>query len=75
MAFGVWPDVSLADARGRREEARRVIAAGLNPSHGQKVARAKACVEENDIFKAVAKEWIAKNEREKMAEITLSKIC
>jgi integrase len=38
------------------------------------VARAKAKVEENDTFKAVAKEWIAKNEREHMAEITLSKI-
>lgn len=74
LAFGSWPEVSLADARGRREEARRMIAAGLDPSHEQKVARAKACGEENDTFKAVAKEWIAKNEREKMAEITLSKI-
>src|SRR3546814_9853084 len=61
-------------ARGRREEARRLIAAGLDPSHEQKVALAKAKVEENDTFKTVAKEWIAKNEREDMAEITLSKI-
>lgn len=35
---------------------------------------AKARVEENDTFKAVAKAWIAKNEREGMAEITLGKI-
>src|SRR3546814_20568068 len=38
------------------------------------LALAKAKVEENDTFKTVAKEWIAKNEREDMAEITLSKI-
>src|SRR3546814_13189847 len=74
LAFGAWPEVSLADARGRREEARRLIAAGLDPSHEQKVALAKAKVEENDTFKTVAKEWIAKNEREDMAENTLSKI-
>lgn len=74
LAFGAWPDVSPADARVRRDEARRLIAAGLDPSHEQKVALAKARVEENDTFKTVAQEWIAKNEREDMAEITLSKI-
>jgi integrase len=74
LAFGAWPHVSLADARSRREEARRLIAAGLDPSHEQKVAAARARVEENDTFKTVAEEWVAKNQREGMAEITLSKI-
>ena len=74
LAFGTWPEVGLADARSRRDEARRLLAAGLDPSHEQKVALAKARVEENDTFKTIAKEWIAKNEREDMAEITLSKI-
>jgi hypothetical protein len=74
LAFGAWPDVSLANARLRRDEARRLIAAGTNPSHQQKVELARARVEENDTFKTVAEEWIAKNGREGMAEITLSKI-
>jgi integrase len=74
LAFGAWPEVGLADARGKRDEARKLLAAGLDPSHERKVATAKARVEENDTFQTVAKEWIAKNQREGMAEITLSKI-
>ena len=53
LAFGAWPDVGLADARGKREKARRLIAAGLDPSQEEKVARAKARIEENDTFKTV----------------------
>jgi integrase len=74
LAFGAWPAVGLADARARRDEARRLLAAGIDPSHQQKVDAARARVEENDTFKTVAKEWTAKNEREGMAEITLGKI-
>ncbi len=74
LAFGAWPEVSLADARERRDDARRLIAAGTDPSHQQKIDAARARVEENDTFKTVALEWTAKQEREGMAEITLSKI-
>lgn len=74
LAFGAWPDVSLAVARSRRDEARRLLSAGTDPSHQQKTDAARARIEENDTFKTVAKEWIAKNERQGMAEITLSKI-
>jgi hypothetical protein len=74
LSLGQWPDLGLADARGKRDEARRVLASGIDPSHQQKIDAAKARLEENDTFKSVAVEWIAKNEREGMAEITLGKI-
>jgi len=74
LSLGQWPSLSLADARDKREEARRLLALGVDPSHQQKVDEAKARIEENDSFKAVALEWIAKQEREEMAEITLNKI-
>ncbi|WP_327195868.1 integrase arm-type DNA-binding domain-containing protein [Novosphingobium capsulatum] len=74
LAFGAWPEVSLADARVRRDDARRLLAAGTDPSHQQKVDAARARVAENDTFKLVAEEWVAKNMREGMAEITLSKL-
>lgn len=74
LAFGAWPEVSLADARERLNEARRLLAAGTDPSHQKKLDAARARIEENDTFRTVAIEWTAKNEREGMAEITLSKI-
>ncbi|AOR77348.1 tyrosine-type recombinase/integrase [Novosphingobium resinovorum] len=74
LAFGAWPEVSLADARDRRDDARRLLAAGTDPSHQQKVDAARARVEENDTFKLVAEEWVAKNEREGLAEVTLRKL-
>jgi uncharacterized SAM-binding protein YcdF (DUF218 family) len=73
LSLGQWPDLGLADARTKREEARRLLATGVDPSHQQKIDAAKAKMEENNTFKAVALEWIAKQEREQMAEVTLSK--
>ena len=74
LSFGAWPDIGLADARERRDEARKLIAAGLDPSHEAKLAEARAMLSEENSFKLVAEEWVAKQEREGMAEITLSKI-
>ncbi len=39
MAFGMYPDVSLADARGRREQARKLLANGVDPSAIKKKAK------------------------------------
>lgn len=74
LHFGLWPDVGLADARSRRDEARRLIAAGLDPSVEKKRARVAAKVAASNTFKDVAEEWVQKCEREGRAEITLSKI-
>ena len=74
LSFGAWPDVGLADARERRDQARKLIAAGLDPSHEAKLAEARAMLCEENSFKLVAEEWVAKQEREGMSEVTLSKI-
>ena len=44
MSLGVYPDVSLADAREKREEARRKVAAGIDPGE-QRKAEAVALIE------------------------------
>ncbi len=57
LSLGVYPTVSLKQARQRRDDARRQIAAGVDPS-----AERKAAKEETDpeCFEAVAREWFVK---------------
>ncbi|EOS96139.1 Integrase [Erwinia tracheiphila PSU-1] len=38
LAFGVWPAVSLADARAKRDDAKRLLAKGFDPKAEQKGA-------------------------------------
>ncbi|WP_395330774.1 Arm DNA-binding domain-containing protein [Novosphingobium sp. BL-8H] len=51
LAFGPWPEISLADARVRREEAKRFLASGVDPLHQKKVDAARARVEEREAFR------------------------
>jgi len=74
LTFGSYPAIGLADARDRRADARRLIAAGRDPSHEAKLAAAKAAVAEADSFKSVAEEWYSKNETEGLAPVTLRKL-
>lgn len=60
LAFGKYPEVSLAEARDRRDEARKLLAAGTDPGeHRQAVKLAKAA-EGCNTFEAVARQWHAK---------------
>jgi hypothetical protein len=74
MAFGVWPDVSLADARAKRDAARRQVAGGIDPGAQAKLDKIAANVAAANTFEAVANEWIAKVEREGRSAVTLKKI-
>lgn len=59
LALGVYPDVSLADARAKREEAKRTLAAGGDPGVlKQEEKREKKCAVVTT-FKSVALEWHA----------------
>lgn len=74
LSFGKWPTVSFADARECRNEARRLIAAGLDPMHEARLAEARAKLAETNSFKHLAEEWYLKNERQGLAPITLRKL-
>ncbi len=59
LSLGTYPDVGLKDARGRRDEARKQLAAGVDPGEARKATKtAKA-----DSLEAVAREWHAKYAR------------
>ena len=39
LSLGTYPDVSLKDARERRDEARKLLANGVNPSENRKIQK------------------------------------
>jgi len=57
LALGVYPDVSLADARDRRSEARKAVAAGIDPGEAKKTAKRLAILNNQTTYEAVAREW------------------
>jgi integrase len=58
LAFGVYPDVSLKAARGKRDDAREQLAAGIDPGEARKAKKIAQAGAES--FEAVAREWHAK---------------
>ena len=56
LALGAYPEISLADARQRREEARRQVAHGIDPGAVRK-AQKQAVTEETETFEVIAREW------------------
>ncbi|MBB4100721.1 tyrosine-type recombinase/integrase [Sphingomonas kyeonggiensis] len=74
LAIGVWPEVSLADARAKRDSARRMIDDGVDPMVEKKRRKLRAQIDANVTFKGVAEEWFVKITREERADVTLSKV-
>lgn len=63
LALGVYPDVSLSEARAKRDAARKLLAAGTNPGKARKEAKRKAATARENSFEAVAREWHKKQAR------------
>ena len=59
--MGTYPEISLADARDRLEEFRKLVAKGIDPSEYRKLNRSKVLEKSANSFEAVALEWLAKN--------------
>lgn len=62
MAFGVYPETSLADARQKREEARRLVAAGVDPREHKRAVKEEQA-KEVITFELVARDWHASNQK------------
>jgi integrase len=59
LALGVYPEISLADARERRDKARKHLANGIDPGAVKK-AQKQAETEEIETFEVIAREWYGK---------------
>lgn len=66
LALGVYPIVTLGNARARREEARASLANGVDPSAVKKTTKLAAKLAGDNTFEAVARQWIA-NQRNRLA--------
>lgn len=62
IAFGVYPETSLADARQKREEARKLVAAGIDPREHKRAVKEEQA-KEAITFESVARDWHATNKK------------
>lgn len=60
LALGVYPDVSLAGARQRRDDARKQISSGIDPSTHRRAHRAASVERAANSFEVIAREWHTK---------------
>lgn len=57
LALGVYPAVSLAEARSKREDAKRTLAAGNDPSLERKMEKLSRKQDAENSFEAITREW------------------
>jgi hypothetical protein len=57
LSYGQYPEVSLAEARERRDDARRVLRHGEDPAAKRRDDKRDARVRAATAFEAVAREW------------------
>ena len=60
ISLGVYPDVSLKDARDRRDAARKLLANDIDPSEQRKAKKAAKAIQGANSFEVIAREWHAK---------------
>ncbi|CAG9932423.1 tyrosine-type recombinase/integrase [Candidatus Nitrotoga arctica] len=61
LSLGVYPDVGLKDARQRRDDARKLLADGIDPGENRKAMKAVKQDRAANSFEVVAREWYAKH--------------
>lgn len=77
LALGVYPAVSLAEARKAREAAREQLAAGTDPGEAKKDAKQAALLRAETAFELVAREWFDNwktGKAERHAEYTIKRL-
>lgn len=57
LSFGEYPTITLKDARQRRDEAKKLLANGIDPGAQKKAAKEEQLSEVRDTFQSIALEW------------------
>jgi integrase len=66
LSLGVYPTVTLSNARTQRDEARRLLAQDTDPYAAKKARKRAAKLARENTFESVAREWLA-NQRHRLA--------
>jgi integrase len=61
LSLGTYPEVSLKEAREKRDEARKLLAADIDPSENRKAVKAAKVERGANSFEVVTREWFAKH--------------
>ena len=61
LAIGVYPDISLSEARKKRDAARELISKGIDPSQAKKQEKRMIAIKTENNFESVAREWHENN--------------
>jgi integrase len=61
LSLGIYPDVSLKEAREKRDEARKLLASGVDPGENRKATKAASSDRAANSFEVVAREWYDKH--------------
>lgn len=57
LSFGVYPEVTLKEAREKRDKARKQIADGINPSQAKKLEKLQTHINHQNNFESIARQW------------------
>lgn len=61
LSFGVYPEVTIKEARDKREAARKLLREGIDPSQAKKKEKLKAVINTANSFEVIAREWHSTN--------------
>jgi hypothetical protein len=64
LGLGTYPEVSLSDARKRRDDARELVATGKDPSREKQRNKTRARLEADNTFSSITAEYCKKRKRD-----------
>lgn len=62
LSLGIYPDVGLAQARDRRDDARKLLANEIDPGAAKQAKKASGILLSENSFEIVAREWFVRHE-------------
>ena len=73
LSIGTYPEISLKDARNRRDDAKKLLANGIDPAFDKKQRQNLAKQQAADSLKAISDEFLEKITNDGLAEKTIAK--